>query len=151
MARRDFENPDLANLHEWLKEGVILVAGDAEGAIDVDDPDPVYVSIVVNVTGYGPHVGAIYAIQNRYHGNPDAALQPAFELLEDWELEHNQEYFKELEDEYGDEASGVFTETFDAVGWKLSAEDFATAIAGTDAEKFIEVYSSAEPETPEKY
>lgn len=144
MARRDFENPDAANLRRFLQRGVILVAGDSEGAIDTDDADPVYVAIVVNVTGYGPHPGAIYALQNRFHGHPDAALQPAFELLEEWEMEHNGDYFRELEAEYGESATDVFTETFDGLGWKLSARDFAEAIAGTDAQKFIETYSSRE-------
>jgi hypothetical protein len=150
MARRDFENTDSSHFREWLEKGVILVGGDAEGSIDTDDETPVFVSVVVNVTGYGPHVGVIYAIQNQYHGHPDAALQPAYEILEEWEMDHNPDHFKELEAEYGDEASGVFTETFDAMGWKLSAKDFAAAIAGTDATKYINIHSSQETEEPRR-
>ena len=139
MARRNFENRDPANLREFIERGVILVAGDTDG-VRLSDPAPVYVSIVVNVEGYGPHTGAIYAYQNAYHGNSDEALQNAYEILEDWEMEHNPDFFKELEEEYGDEASAVFTETFDALGWKLSADEFAMAIRGTDATKYIEIY-----------
>jgi hypothetical protein len=138
MARRDFENRDPANLREFIERGVILIGGDTDG-VRLSDPALVYVSIVVNVVGYGPHTGAIYAYQNAYHGNADEALQNAYEILEDWEMEHNLDYFRELEEEYGDEASGVFTETFDGLGWKLSAAQFAAAIAGTKAEEFIEV------------
>jgi hypothetical protein len=138
MARRDFENRDPGNLRKFIERGVILIGGDSDG-VRLSDPAPVYVSIVVNVEGYGPHTGAIYAYQNAYHGNADEALQNAFEILEEWEMEHNQDHFRELEQEYGDEALDVFTETFDGLGWKLSAAQFAAAIAGTKAEEFIEV------------
>jgi len=132
---------DVAHFREILEKGVILVGGEAEGSIDVDDDDPVFVSIVVNVTGYGPNTGAIYAMQNRFHGNADEPLQAAYEILEEWEREHNPDYYEELEDEYGDEASAVFTETFDGWSWKLPAKDFADAIEGTDATKYIDTHS----------
>jgi hypothetical protein len=135
-----------AEFRKWLEEGVILVGGEAEGSIDVDDETPVFVSIVVNVTGYGPHIGAIYAMQNPYHGGEDTALQNAFEILEDWEMDHNPDYFKELEAEHGDEALDVFTETFEGRSWELSPEDFAAAIEGTEAAKYIETHSSEEEE-----
>ena len=130
---------DAKHFSQYLREGVILVGGDEEGSIDVSDETPVFVSIVVNVTGYGPHVGAIYAVQNEYHGSTDAALQEAYEILEDWEMDHNPDYFAELEAEHGDDASSVFTETFDGLTWELSAKEFADAIEGTEAEKYINI------------
>lgn len=147
MARRD--NEDSAHFREWLEKGVILVGGDAEGSIDIDDEDPVFVSIVVNVTGYGPHVGTIYAMQNRFHGHADATLEEAYGILEEWEMDHNPDYFKELEAEHGDEASSVFTETFDGMSWKLSAKDFSAAIEGTNATKYIDTHSSKADEVEE--
>jgi hypothetical protein len=143
-TRGRHEGQDAAEFREWLEKIVILVGGEAEGSIDVDDDDSVFVGIVVNVTGYGPHVGAIYAMQNRFHGNLDTPLQEAHEILEQWEMDHNPDYFAELEREHGDEASSVFTETFDGRVWELSASDFAAAIKGTDAEKYIDVHSSRE-------
>ena len=138
---------DAKHFREWLEKGVILVGGEADGSIDVDDDrSDVYVSIVVNVTGYGPHVGAIYAMQNRFHGNADEPLQEAYQILEDWELDHNPDYFAELEKEHGEDASDVFTETFDGQSWHLTAAEFADAIEGTDAEKYIDTHSSEEDE-----
>jgi hypothetical protein len=132
---------DVEHFREWLEKGVILVDGDAEGAISLDDETPVHVAIAVDVEGYGPHTGTIYAMQNQYYGSPDAALQPAVEVLEEWMMEHYQDHLKELEEEYGDDARDVFTETIDAVTWKLTPREFAAAIKGTKAEKYIEVYS----------
>jgi hypothetical protein len=128
---------DLADFKETLEKGVILVGGEAvdNNSIDVDDDTPVSVAVVVNVTGYGPHVGVICAVQ----GHVDEALQEAYRILEEWEMDHNPDYFKELEKEYGDEASSVFTETFDGLMWELSPEDFIAAIKGTAAEKYIDV------------
>lgn len=132
---RNLESTDAAHLREFIERGVHLVGGEAEG-IDIDDPSPVFVSIVVDVTGIGPHQGVICAYQNRFHGNPNKPLEQAYEILEDWIREHYHEGG-------GDES---VTETFDAVGWKLSARDFATAIAGTKAAEYIEVYSSKSDE-----
>jgi hypothetical protein len=132
---------DAKHFRQILEEGVILVGGEADGSIDLDDDASVFVSIVVNVTGYGPHVGAIYAMQNRFHGNPDEPLQEAYGILEEWEMDHNLDYFKELEEEYGEDASDVFTETFDGWSWELSPEEFADAIEGTAATKYIETHS----------
>jgi len=128
-GRRDFENRDPALLRQFLQASVILVDGGAESIINVRDRDPVFVSIVVDVDGHGPHQGAIYAHQNRFHANADTAMEAAFELLEEWIREHY----------HPNDPDDSFTETFDAAGWKLSAADFADAIEGTDAAKFIEV------------
>jgi len=129
------------SLREYITEGVILRDGDTDGSIDVDSDDPVYVAIVVDVMGYGPHEGAIYAVQNRYHGSEDTALQEAYEILEQWQMDHNPDHYKELIDEYGDNANEILTETFDGVTWKMSPKDFAAAIEGTKAEKYIKTYS----------
>jgi hypothetical protein len=128
---------DLENFKGTLEKGVILVGGEVvdNNSIDIDDDTPVSVAIVVNVTGYGPHIGVICAVQ----GHVDEALQEAYEILEEWEMDHNPDYFKELEKEHGDEASSVFTETFDGIMWELPAEDFVAAIKGTAAEKYIDV------------
>ena len=131
---------DSEHFRKVLNEAVMLVGGDAEGFIDVGaKDDPVWVSIVVDVDGYGPHVGAIYAYQNRYHGNPDTPLQEAFEILEEWKLEHHGDYLKELEEEYEGRAGEVFTETFDGWSFKLDPRDFAEAIRGTKAAKYIDL------------
>ena len=135
---------DAQHFRDILEKGVILVGGDAEGSIDPLSEDPVFVSIVVNVTGYGPHIGAIYAVQNRYHGHPDAALQAAYEILEEWEMDHNPDYFAELEQEYGDDASDVFTETFDGWTWELNPQEVATGIAGTKATEYIDIEEDEE-------
>ncbi len=139
---------DLENFKETLEKGVILVGGEAvdNNSIDPEDDTPVAVAIVVNVTGYGPHIGAICAVQ----GHIDEALQEGYQILEEWEMDHNPDYFKELEAEYGEErASEVFTETFDGIMWELPAEDFIAAIKGTPAEKLIDVveYEEEEEET----
>jgi vacuolar-type H+-ATPase subunit I/STV1 len=139
---------DANHLREILEKGVILIGG--EGSVDLNDDDPVFVGIIVNVTGYGPHVGAIYTMQNRFHGNPDEPLQEAHQILEEWEMDHNMDYFKELEKEHGDSASEVFTETFDGWSWELTPQELADAIEGTGAEKFIEVEEAEEEETVEE-
>jgi len=131
---------DAKEFREWLEEGVILIDGEGD-PINLDDETPVHVAIAVDVLGYGPHTGAIYAMQNPFHGSADAVLQAAVEVLEEWKMQHEQDYLKELEEEYGDDAFEVFTETIDAVTWKLTPQEFAAAIKGTDAEKYIEVYS----------
>jgi len=135
---------DPKRFREYLEKGVMLVGGEVvdNNSIDVEDDTPVSVALVVNVTGYGPHVGAIAAVQ----GHIDEALQAAHEILEDWEMDHNPDYFAELEKEHGDDALGVFTETFDGVMWELPVEDFLEAIKGTDAEKYIDVIEYEEDE-----
>jgi len=140
---------DPTNLREILEKGVILVGGEIvdNNSISLDDDDPVSVAIIVNVQGYGPHTGAICATQG---GHIDAALQAADEILEEWEMDHNQDYFAELEKEHGDEASAVFRETFDGFMWELSPQEFADAIEGTGAEKFIEIDEPEESEGDEE-
>lgn len=133
---------DAKRFREYLEKGVILIGGEAVGnnSIDPEDDDPVHVAIMVNVIGYGPHVGVIAAVQG---GHVDEALQTADEILEEWEMDHNPDYFAKLEKEYGERAGEAFRETFDGVMWMLSPEEFVTAISGTEAEKYIDV---VEPE-----
>lgn len=130
---------DANHLHELLARAVLLQEDRVEGSVDLNDDDPVYVGIIVDVDGYGPHVGAMYVEQNRFHGHPDSALQEADEILTEWKLEHYSDYLEELEEEYGEDAMDVFTETFDGWAFKLSPHEFAEAIAGTDAEKFVDI------------
>lgn len=128
------------DFEKFLDEAVILVAGEASSVID-PYAEEVHVAIVFNVTGYGPHVGAIYADQNRFHAGSDEALQGAHELLEEWEEEH-----------YPDADAEHRTETFDGRTWTLPAREFADAIYGRKAEEFIDVEGDdeeAEEETEE--
>ena len=131
---------DPKRFREYLEKGVILIGGETvdNNSIDIEDDSPVTVAIVVNVTGYGPHVGAIAAGQ----GHIDEALNAAHDVLEEWEMDHNPDYFAELEKEYGERASEVFTETFDGVMWELSPEEFVEAIEGTKAKEYIDVVES---------
>lgn len=126
---------DVGEFKEVLDKGVILVAGDGD-VIDLDDPEPVRVAIMFDVNGFGPHVGAIWAMQR---GHVDEALEAADELLEEWTLDH-----------YPDVDPDNFTETFDGRTWTLSVEDFAEAIKGTAVEKFIEVAEDEEEENLEE-
>jgi len=135
-------NTDANYLRQLLEEGVLLKPDRVEGdTIDLDDDTPVYIGIIVNVTGYGPHIGALYVEQNRFHGHPDSALQEAFDILQTWEMETNPEYLAELEEEYGDDALDVLTETFDGWAFKLSPQEVEDAVRGTRAEEFFEFTS----------
>lgn len=129
---KDFEN--------HLKNNVILVAGEAD-SVSLDDDDPIFVAIVVNVTGYGPHPGAIFAHQNRFHATEDSALEGAHEVLEEWEREH---YPAE-----SDEDEEHRTETFDGLVWQLTPEEFADAICETSAVKFLGLEDEFEEEDEE--
>lgn len=122
---------DASHLREWLEKTVIIVDGEVldNGSIDLDNDSPVAVAIIVNVTGIGRNPGAIAAGQGDH---PDAALQAAHEILEDWEQEH-----------YGD-GGDVSTETFDGQAWELSVEDFMAAIEGTEAAKYLDVVGGEE-------
>ena len=131
---------DAQQLHDILEKGVILNKDRVEGSVDLNDESPVYVGIIVDVNGYGPHVGALYVEQNRFHGHLDSALQGADEILEQWTLDNtSKEDIEELEAEHGDDWMSVLTETFDGWAFKLSPQEFVEAIRGTDAEKFVDV------------
>jgi hypothetical protein len=145
---------DSKHLRSVLDEGVILVDGDSDGTIDVgaDKDEPVWVGIIVDVSGYGPHTGTIWAMQNRYHGNADEPLQEADELLEQWKHEHYEDHYKELvadaikdglseEDAY-QRADEWFRETHDGWSFKLDPREFGEAIKGSKAEKYIKTYDS---------
>lgn len=126
--------PDLKGL---LENGVIL--RDGEGWIKLTDEDPVHIAIVADVQGYGPHEAAIFVDQNRYHASPDLALQGAYDILEQYMMNHNADHVKELMDEWGDEWDSILTETFDGWTWKMSADDAVAVILGTDAEGFVQI------------
>jgi hypothetical protein len=120
-------NKSVKEFAEFLDKNVILVAGGNDGYID-PYAEEVHVAIVVNVTGYGPHTGAIFVDQNRFHASADTALEGAYELLEEWERDH----YPEADDEHR-------TETFEGQTWTLPALKFADAIDGTAAERFIDI------------
>lgn len=128
-----FDGGSAKELRELLEKGVFLIGGESDG-IDIDDKTKVHVAVVFNVNGLGPHPAAIYAQQNRFHGHVDAALESAHEILEEWEQEH-----------YGEDGEDISTETFDGRTWTMSAKELESAIAGTEAQKFIEIEVS-EPE-----
>ena len=131
---------DAQHLHDILEKGVILNKDRVEGSVDLNDESPVYVGVIVDVNGYGPHIGALYVEQNRFHGHVNSALQAADEILEQWTLDNTEaEEIEELEEEYGDDWMDVLTETFDGWAFQMSAHDFVKAIEGTDAEKYIDV------------
>lgn len=119
---------------DFLENNAILVAGDGD-VIDLDDREPVRVAIIVNVTGYGPHTGAIYAMQR---GNEEEALEAAHEILEEWERDH-----------YPEADEDTRTETFDGRSWTLDPTEFADAIEHTSATKFIEISEDEEEEEDE--
>lgn len=146
MPRGMRPSEDAEHFRKWLDEGVIL--RDGEGSVEISEDrfsgqDPVWVAIVVDVQGYGPHEGAIYADQNRYHASADTALQEAYEILENYERDHMSKKDREdLEKEWGDRADEIMTETYDAMIWKLDPKEFAKAIKGSKAAKFISVHDS---------
>lgn len=141
MSRYD-SNRSAPDLKEFLDRGVIV--RDGEGWIKLADEDPVHIAIVCNIQGYGPHEGAIFVDQNRYHASADSALQGAYEILEQYTIDHDAEYIAELQEEWGDEWMDIMTETFDGWTWELSAADAIATIRGTDAEKFIQIDDEVE-------
>jgi len=147
MSKKDAEA-----LAEMLDQGVILVGGDAEGDIDLDEDTPVYVSLVMDVSSYGPHTASIYAVQNRYHAHsPDAALQPAFEIHEEWMKERYDDHLKDLyadakkeglsDEDAWQRADEYFRESINGTGYKLTPMEAFEAIHGTDAAKYIRFQS----------
>jgi hypothetical protein len=111
-----------------------------EGTIDLSDKDPVHIAVVFDVQGFSGHSASIYVDQNRYHASVDTALQEAFSMLEQREIDANPDYVAELMEEWGDEWTDILTETFDARTWTLQPEDAARAIRGTPAALWIDIY-----------
>lgn len=125
-------------LRELLKDAFIL--RDGEGTVDLNDTDVVHVGIAFDVHGHGPHDAAIFVDQNRFHASEDSVIQAAHEILTEWMMEHQQDYLKELEEEYGDDALDVFIENTNARAWSFkSAEKAAEQLGGTPAEEFISI------------
>lgn len=130
---------DAEQLHDILKKGVMLGADRVDGSIDLNDPSPVYIGVMFDVSGYGPHVGALAVTQG--YGSVDESLQAADEMLEEWLLKYHEDdgYIDELQREWGDEWMTILTENFNGFAFELSPREFARAIQGTDTEKFIDV------------
>lgn len=135
-ARKTSPVAKIVELKRLIKGAAILVDGGSE---IYDSESPVHVALVFNVQSYGPHTATIYAENDRYHSSADGALQAAYELLEEHEIEHDPEYVSELQEEYGDDWNEVLTETFDGRWFTMSFRDFARAIRGTKAEKYIDL------------
>jgi len=123
---------DPNHLREILEKGVVLVGGEVvdNNSIDLDSDEPVVVAIVFNATGTGRQPGAISAAQGDH---PDAALEVAHEILEEWEHEH-----------YGRDEHA--TETFDGQIWELPVDAFLEAIEGTEAEKLLDIVGGEDNE-----
>lgn len=87
---------DIEDIRRMLTEGCFPLRGcNSEGTIDLNDSDPVYIAVAVEVYGYGPHPGVMYVDQNRYHASADTALQGACEILEQHRMEANRDEFDE--------------------------------------------------------
>ncbi len=147
MPRPLTPSTDPDHLHDFIDRSVIL--RDGEGLIRLDDQDPVHIAIMMSVEGFGPHEAAIFVDQNRYHASPDTALQGAYEILEQYWMDNYQNLYDELVQDHGKQTVddfGMFTETFDAALWTLSAEDAIAALKGTRAEHFIDIDEEVEDE-----
>jgi hypothetical protein len=160
MARKRQLGPRAEAFREALEKSAVLVAGDGDTINVAEDAGRVHVALAYEVSGYGPHLAAIYAMQNPYHGSRDAALQSAVEILEEEIRERREEgreetrkrkqeeraqrpqleMFEEEEEEDEDEDEAEDFENINGDAWALSAHEFGEAIRGTDAEKFIDVY-----------
>lgn len=147
MSRRG--TGDAEALADMLKKGVVLVGGEAQSDIDLDDDTPVFVALVMDVSGYGPHTASIYALQNQYHARTaDSALQPAYEIHEEWMREHYEDHLKELyedarkdglsEEDAWQRADEWFMESVDGSGYKLTPmEAFEVIRHDKRASKYI--------------
>jgi len=143
MASRKL-GQEASSLREVLKKGTILVAGDSDGYINVAyGQEPVHVSIVFDVQGYGPHIAAIYANQGKRRGS----LEAAFDILEERQRERLKKYLVQkrhlrtaLDDTEEDDEWERLTENFDGREWTIPSHEFGEVIRGTDAEKFITVF-----------
>lgn len=131
-ARKRSPVADIVELKRLLKQAAILVDG---GADLYNERDRVHVALVFDVSGYGPHPATIFASQQHV----DAALEDAYGLLEEWAINHYPKHLADLEKEYGDQGREVFTETFDGRWFTMPFRDFARAIRGTKAEKYIDL------------
>lgn len=154
MSRRN-ANPrwqpgGCGDLREFIDKAVFLV--DGEGTVRLDDEDVVEIAIIFEVSGYGPHMAAIFVDQNRYHASPDTALQGAYEILEQYKWDNYSDEYEDLVEDFGEQEVqdyGMFTENFDGCVWTLSPEEAAATIEGTKAAKFIDIYAPEEENTDE--
>lgn len=124
---------DIVELKRLIKNAALLVDG---GSDLYNTKDPVTVALVFDVTSFGPHQAAIFADQS---SSPDLAIQGAYEFLEVWKIKNYREHVLEIQEEYGDEWRDILTETFDGRWFTMSFRDFARAIRGTKAEKYIDL------------
>lgn len=148
MPRGVFNDAD--HLHDVLDKAVLLIEDGVEGdSVDLNDPSPVYVGIIVEVSGYGPHVGAMYVYQNKFYA-PGTPLQEAHQILEEWMIDRYPEHLEDLEKEWGDDALSILTETFDGWAFELSPHDFVRAIQGTKAEGLVDIIPREEDENLEE-
>lgn len=131
---------DIEDIRRALTEGCFPLRGcESEGTIDLNDSDPVYIAVAVEVYGYGPHPGVMYVDQNRYHASADSALQGACEILEDHRRDANRDEFNEDFRDCAAEALGCRASALES----LSFEQIETMLddAGVDKDA---VYTDAD-------
>ena len=146
---RDF-GPKNAKDFKRMLDALIFKYG--EGTVRFDWDEPVWVAVVVDVSGYGPHVGAI-VVEQAFRGG-DEAIQRAYEILEQEMMDDPQfaDHIKDLQEEYGDDWNEIFTETFDGRLWEMTPEEFVWATEDkigdkySDVTKFIDIEEEEEEE-----
>lgn len=111
------------NGFEASLQGTVVVAG--EGDIDLADMDDVHIGMVWDDSGYTP-ASAIYVMQG--WGSQDVALQEAFEILEDHEIQQYPEHVAELEAEWGDRWHEILTEGWNGAAWTMKPKAAAHII-----------------------
>jgi hypothetical protein len=82
-----------------LNKAFIIVQ--ADGSVDECSDDPVYVAIMYDESGYGPHTASL-CVEQAWRGDSggaDTALQCADEMHEEWLREHYSDHLEELMEE----------------------------------------------------
>jgi hypothetical protein len=90
---------DLRSIYPFDQAHEGYFISSADGSVDENSDDPVYVAVCMDVCGFGPHWGSMAVDQNRYHASEDTVLQAAYEIEEDHLREHHGDHLVELEAE----------------------------------------------------
>jgi len=123
-------------------QGIVLIGG--EGEIDVGGRGPVYVSIIHDGSGYTPGA-AIVVDQNQFHDLSNETLEAAFDIMRE-NVEKDEEYVRELQEEWGDRWQEILTESFDGKSWTFKNPKDAAEVISADkkASELIEIVDSSE-------
>jgi len=116
---------EVDDLVEFLN-GVALVAG--LGSVDLDDPDPVYIGVVMDHQSGGKPKAGI-AISQDPSETINSIINRADDALRHWYLEHNREFIKSRK-ELGEE----YDEGWEAQVWHLEPDSFQNALDQVDRE-----------------